>query len=219
MKEGPISNVVKYEIRSFTQGLFDDRTEFMGSPNETNEAAWQEIIRRTAHPLPDCHHSSCTFFISFSVSCRIIWVYQLLTNFSYLVGIIKLDDEQMLRLPGSSVRFHDEPRFWLAGFEMYHQLHCLHHLRMLLWAKEPTIFYGRDSTVDKEAAHLGKRTSRLFQEYVTRDLHGCVETNMDRYELQRSLYWPSPTSNHLPRQHRYHNLSHQQERHQRSELR
>ncbi|KAK0622493.1 hypothetical protein B0T14DRAFT_427193, partial [Immersiella caudata] len=70
------------------------------------------------------------------------------------LGIVKLSPEQASRIPGPpSIPYEGYPDVWQGGIEMFHQLHCLYHLRMLIYAKEPAVFYGRDSTVDEEAAH------------------------------------------------------------------
>lgn len=89
-------------------------------------------------------------------------------------GMIKLTPEEAAKLPDPTTIYHDENEDYLVGgVEMWHQLHCLvsgdytshtakHRLttknmiRKVLWAEHPTIFYGKDSTVDKEAKHLGK---------------------------------------------------------------
>lgn len=46
---------------------------------------------------------------------------------------------------------------------MFHQLHCLYHLRMLIYAEKPEVYYGRDSTVDEQAAHTDHCIDHLRQ--------------------------------------------------------
>lgn len=78
------------------------------------------------------------------------------------LGIIKLSPEQASRIPGPpSIPYDGHPDIFQGGIEMFHQLHCLYHLRMLIYAKEPAVFYGKDSTVDEDAAHVGKYLSSL----------------------------------------------------------
>lgn len=71
------------------------------------------------------------------------------------MGIIKLDDGQMSQLSMSSVRYTRDPAYWAGAVEMFHQLHCLNHLRMHVWAEVPEVFHGRDPTKDEGAAHIG----------------------------------------------------------------
>lgn len=111
-----MEDAIEYEVRRFSQGLWGSQTRFMGSPNETNKAAWHEITR---------------------------------------LGIIKLTTEQNSRLSRSSIQYTGHPDLWQGGVEMFHQLHCLSHLRMLIYAEQPEVYFGRDSTVDEQAAHVG----------------------------------------------------------------
>ena len=116
----PMEDAIEYEVRHFNQGLWGDRTTFMGSPNATNHEAWRAIRR---------------------------------------LGIIKLSSKQASRVPGPpSIPYPGHPDVWQGGIEMFHQLHCLYHLRMLIYAKKPEVYYGRDSTVDEQAAHTGEQS-------------------------------------------------------------
>jgi hypothetical protein len=71
------------------------------------------------------------------------------------VGIIKINNEQNSLLPKSSIQYDGYPEYWQGGIEMFHQLHCLYHLRMLIYDETPDVYYGRDSTIDEPAAHVG----------------------------------------------------------------
>jgi hypothetical protein len=71
------------------------------------------------------------------------------------VGIVKLDDNQISQLSQPTIRYTRDPRYSAGAIEMFHNLHCLHHLRMHVWAEQPEIFHGRDPTKDEGAAHIG----------------------------------------------------------------
>ncbi|EXJ54777.1 hypothetical protein A1O7_10118 [Cladophialophora yegresii CBS 114405] len=70
------------------------------------------------------------------------------------LGIIKLDDSQISQLSQPTIRYNRDPRYSAGAIEMFHNLHCLHHLRMHVWAEQPEVFYGRDPTKDEAAAHI-----------------------------------------------------------------
>ncbi|KAM3064733.1 hypothetical protein ACMFMG_012144 [Clarireedia jacksonii] len=67
-------------------------------------------------------------------------------------GMIRLTADEASRMSNKTIPFPSDPEHYFSKVEMWHQLHCVNTLRNTIWAKTPTIFFGRDQ--DKDARHI-----------------------------------------------------------------
>ena len=45
---------------------------------------------------------------------------------------------------------------YIAGAEVFHNLHCLETLRTAIWAEKPYVFHGKEDTEDPHVHHMSK---------------------------------------------------------------
>ncbi|PKY07907.1 hypothetical protein P168DRAFT_286080 [Aspergillus campestris IBT 28561] len=52
----------------------------------------------------------------------------------YQAGISMIPHEQAAQLPVKTAAIPEEPGYYVVGLDVFHQLHCLNHIRLKLWA-------------------------------------------------------------------------------------
>jgi hypothetical protein len=104
----------------------------------------------------------------------------------------------MSQLSQPSIRYVQDSRYWAGAIEMFHNLHCLHHLQMHVWAEQPEVFFGRDPTKDEGAAHIGMLESRLR--------YRCFRDSLTPVACDRPLHRSHTPGTHVPGVDRHHHV-------------
>jgi hypothetical protein len=77
------------------------------------------------------------------------------------IGINSIEKSEAMRLPNQTVPTNGDPNQYIVGLDVFHQLHCLNHLRKTLYPERYHVFEnltGEDLRISME--HTG--SSALF---------------------------------------------------------
>ncbi|KAH6918491.1 hypothetical protein BKA70DRAFT_1457224 [Coprinopsis sp. MPI-PUGE-AT-0042] len=118
----PAQNAVEWEIRRFTVGR-EHKTPYQGLSDDVDRA-WGDLYNRESSPsMPTS--SLLTFVID---------------------TILRIPKSEAALLPNKTYPLKDDPGYYIAGLDVFHQLHCLNVVRKAL-NKE---YYANDAHVDEE---------------------------------------------------------------------